>query len=85
MIKKGLGKGLNALLSIYDEEEEQDEKVSRETVPPCFTPMFHVEQFCFLFHAECFTWNNFVICSMSLFHMKQKCHPFGWHLYNIVS
>ena len=31
MIKKGLGKGLNALLSIYDEEEEQDENVSRET------------------------------------------------------
>ena len=30
MIKKGLGKGLNALLSIYD-EEEQDENVSRET------------------------------------------------------
>lgn len=30
MIKKGLGKGLNALLSIYDEEEEQDENVSRE-------------------------------------------------------
>ncbi len=33
MIKKGLGKGLNALLSIYDEEEEQDENVSRETKP----------------------------------------------------
>ena len=31
MIKKGLGKGLNALLSIYDEKEEQDENVSRET------------------------------------------------------
>lgn len=30
MIKKGLGKGLNALLSIYDEEEQQ-ENVSRET------------------------------------------------------
>lgn len=30
MIKKGLGKGLNALLSIYD-EEEQEENVSRET------------------------------------------------------
>lgn len=30
MIKKGLGKGLNALLSIYDEEENQD-NVSRET------------------------------------------------------
>ena len=29
---------------------------------------------------RCFTWNNFVICSMPLFHMKQKCHPFGWHL-----
>ena len=56
------------------------EKVSRETVPPCSAPMFHVEQFCFLFHAECFTWNNSVICSMPLFDMKQKCHPFGWHL-----
>lgn len=33
MIKKGLGKGLNALLSIYDEEEGQDENVSRETKP----------------------------------------------------
>lgn len=33
MIKKGLGKGLNALLSIYDEKEEQDENVSRETKP----------------------------------------------------
>lgn len=33
MIKKGLGKGLNALLSIYDEEEEQGENVSRETKP----------------------------------------------------
>lgn len=33
MIKKGLGKGLNALLSVYDEEEEQDENVSRETKP----------------------------------------------------
>lgn len=33
MIKKGLGKGLNALLSIYDVEEEQDENVSRETKP----------------------------------------------------
>ena len=33
MIKKGLGKGLNALLSIYDEEEEQEENVSRETKP----------------------------------------------------
>lgn len=34
MIKKGLGKGLNALLSIYDEEEEREEReenVSRET------------------------------------------------------
>ena len=34
MIKKGLGKGLNALLSIYDEEEEREdreENVSRET------------------------------------------------------
>lgn len=34
MIKKGLGKGLNALLSIYDEEEESEEReenVSRET------------------------------------------------------
>lgn len=36
MIKKGLGKGLNALLSIYDEEEERGERkenVSRETKP----------------------------------------------------
>lgn len=36
MIKKGLGKGLNALLSIYDEEEEREEReenVSRETKP----------------------------------------------------
>ena len=33
MNKNGLGKGLNALLSIYDEEEEQDENVSRETKP----------------------------------------------------
>lgn len=33
MIKKGLGKGLNALLSIYDEEEQQ-ENVSRETKQP---------------------------------------------------
>ena len=33
MIKKALGNGLNALLSIYDEEEEQDENVSRETKP----------------------------------------------------
>ena len=33
MIKKGLGKGLNALRSIYDVEEEQDENVSRETKP----------------------------------------------------
>ena len=32
---------------------DRPEKVSRETVPPCFAPMFH---------------------------MKQKCHPFGWHL-----
>ena len=32
MIKKGLGRGLNALLSIYDEEEkEETENVSRET------------------------------------------------------
>ena len=31
MIKKGLGKGLNALLSIYDEEESENENVSRET------------------------------------------------------
>lgn len=36
MIKKGLGKGLNALLSIYDEEEEREEReenISRETKP----------------------------------------------------
>lgn len=33
MIKKGLGKGLNALLSIYD-EEEKEENVSRETNTP---------------------------------------------------
>ena len=32
---------------------DRPEKVSRETVSPCFAPMFH---------------------------MKQKCHPFGWHL-----
>ena len=31
MIKKGLGKGLNALLSIYDEEQEAEKNVSRET------------------------------------------------------
>ena len=30
---------------------DRPEKVSRETVPPCFAPMFHVEQFCHLFHA----------------------------------
>lgn len=37
MIKKGLGRGLNALLSIYDEEVEKEEEkagnVSRETKP----------------------------------------------------
>ncbi len=37
MIKKGLGRGLNALLSIYDEEAEKEEEkagnVSRETKP----------------------------------------------------
>ena len=30
---------------------DRPEKVSRETVPPCFAPMFHVEQFRHLFHA----------------------------------
>ena len=40
---------------------------------------FHVKQ-SLPVSRRCFTWNNFVICSMPLFHMKQKCHPFGWHL-----
>lgn len=31
MIKKGLGRGLNALLSIYDGDEKEEENVSRET------------------------------------------------------
>ncbi len=32
MIKKGLGKGINALISVYDDEEDVKENVSRETL-----------------------------------------------------
>ena len=42
---------------------DRPEKVSRETVPPCSAPMFHVEQFRHLFHAFCFTWNKSAIPS----------------------
>ena len=40
---------------------------------------FHVKQ-SFPVSHRCFTWNNSAFCFMPLFHMKQKCHPFGWHL-----
>ena len=40
--------------------------------------------------VRCFTWNidrpekvsreTVLPCSAPMFHMKQKCHPFGWHL-----